>query len=271
MKKSKKILCGIACICILIGAIMMGAGLAMGGSINNGFRIRGDIFHLSSWRYDANEGRAIGEVSLDVDEFDSIDLDVDYGDIEIKRGNDFEVLIENVPEDEYTVHQDSGTLKIKQKNSNVFNFGFNSLDYDYRYTIIVPRDMNVIKVNSAMGDIDMSNVNAEEIEVYQSMGAVDLQDVNVSDKLLIEQSMGEIDFIGVCEGSADFSNSMGDTDIEILADEADYQYELSTSMGTLEINGKKRGDGMNATFENGNGKHRITADNSMGDISLEFR
>lgn len=116
----------------------------------------------------------------------------------------------------------------------------------------------------AMGDLNVSTVNAESLEFILSMGKLEAYDISTTKELIMENAMGDMEVQGSLGGKTEASASMGE--VTITSDLSDYGYDLNTSMGTVRVNGDKRGDEASQS----GGTNFITVDNSMGDIDVDF-
>lgn len=264
--------------CILMGVCLLGFGYAMGGRLHSGWGVRfGNPFGIGFVGTSDNDVDGIklgsGNETRHLDAFEAIDIDVSIGDIVVEDGEDYTISIQNMEEEDYTLTQNGGMLHfVFDKNEwNVFNFSSN----DYKVVVTIPENktMKEIKVDSSMGDIEVRNVDCKSLTLDQAMGEVDVKNVIVEGDTSIEQNMGDIDIKGSLRGKSDIKNHMGDISIEIQKDAKDkFYYHLKSSMGDLEVDKKSTSDGFSASLEGGSTKadYQIIADNSMGDISLEF-
>lgn len=258
----------IACICIVLGAMLIGAGFGLGGELHDVLGVNFGNVRLGIWGNGGSTGKT---ETIELSEFDTLTMDISIGDIIVKRGNSLALTIVNVPSDEYSVKQDGTALTIKShQDVNLFNF---SLDrFDYEFVLTVPKDMEIKQadITSNMGDIEVSNLLFRELSITQHMGDMELSDVD-SEEIKLDQNMGDITYKGSHPGNMNVDNAMGDIEIMIQDAMSNYRYHCSTSMGSIKVNNQHQ-DGFSEELSGGssNAPYEVIVDNAMGDIEVEF-
>lgn len=265
MKTTRKVLWGFVLISFFLGACLVGAGIALGGKLHNGFGLH----------YIDREDSifSTGETKItQIEDFSSLSIDISIGDIEIKKGNSYKLEIKNIPEDEYDVTNENDTLLLHSTTEHRWNL--NDIQQDYKITLTIPRDKELedVVIYSRMGDIDIDDLIMSSLQITQDMGDIEVEDVIVNGDSELTNHMGDIQFSGKPLGYTTLHTSMGDIEMEIKEKEDSYFYELTTSMGDIKVNGKTLRDGLGSSVKNGDqgSAYTMEADSSMGDIKVEF-
>lgn len=261
----------LAICCLCLGAMLTGAGFAMGGTLHDTLGV-----HFGSYTFGIgpdSSGRSTHQSETTIlQPFERVFMNISLGDIKVEEGNEYALHVKNAPDSEYEIHQSETELKISsiQKYSS-FNFNFEDLDYEY--VLEVPRgtQLELVQIDSSMGDVKMNDILCTTIVVDQKMGDIELHGT-ISDKTDLSQKMGEIEYQGTHPGTMELHNAMGDIDVEIHDDIQLYRYELSTSMGDIKTN-HRRVEGFSGSIEEGpsDAPYVIRGDSSMGDIEVVVR
>lgn len=255
----------IACICIILGAMFIGAGFGLGGELHDVYGV-----HFGIGR--RNESRSTGNTETkELTEFKTLTMDISIGDIIIKRGSSLSLAVKNVPNDEYDIKQHGDTLTITSNPDNSwFRFSLDRLEYEFVLTIPEDFKLEQIDLTSSMGDVEISHVALQKLTVNQHMGDIDLTDVH-SEQMVLDQDMGDVTYKGSHPGSMQVDNSMGDIELAIQDQSTNYRYDCSTSMGSIKVNNQHQ-DGFSEEVSGGSkdAPYVLTLDNSMGDIEVSF-
>jgi len=273
--KSNKLWCIIALACLICGAVLCGAGFGLGGVLHDSYGIHYDAdgFGIGVWEdeEDTKDNGANESKTIPLDAFSELHLDVAVGDIRIESGTSFSLQLEHISSDAYELKNDGKALYLQTwQESNGLHFLAKQADCEIVVTIPHNTTLEEVVVESNMGDVTISDVAAELLEVNQKLGDIELQDV-YCETMTLDQKMGDVEYEGKHPGNLDVQNAMGDIDVVIEGSHKDYAYDLSASMGSIKANGHKR-DGVSSSLSGGehNAKYHITMHTSMGDINLEF-
>lgn len=263
MKTTKRLIWGCIIVTLIAGACFTGAGIAFGGTLHDGFGIHYGFSSRSSSKKTQ---------TLPVDAFSSLTIDLTMGDIEVKEGAGFEVKIKDIPEDEYHVSIEQDTLKITTSQTWKFSIHMNALDYKVSVTVPKGTALENINIHSSMGDVTLDTINCTYVNIDQDMGDIDIRESKVNGDVEVDNRMGDIKFAGQVLGNMKVDDAMGDIKLLLNGSEAEYSYDLSTSMGDIKINGESSSDGVGGREKGGanSAAYHIEASDSMGDIKLEF-
>lgn len=258
--RSTKSWISLAFISILSGALLVGFGIGMGGVYHDGYGI---YFGMEE----------TGEFTIPLDEFHELDIDLEYGDISVQSGEDWGMVVENISEDDYQYHQKDGVLSVKTSYDAKFSIiNWEAFSSAPRITITIPKNSQLTKatVVSALGDVELEDMNCDHVEVEQAMGDISLTDVR-SESITLDQSMGDVIYDGEHPGNMKISNAMGDIEVNIDDEMDSYRYECKTAMGSIKADGHKE-SGASAHISAGayDAPYQLILENDMGDITLEF-
>lgn len=258
---------------IMIGIVLLTIGSSWGGGFHDTFGVHyGDAdfsIGIGSAKRDRSQEDDIAKRN-DLTSFSHLYMDIDIGDITVKRGKVLALTTENLSSADYTLTQDDDTVTITAKQQD---FHLLSLYHpDYEYTLTVPEDMvlDTLSVQSHMGDVSLESIAVKDIDIQQDMGDIELEDV-VYDHLKLDQKMGDISYEGRGGGDMECENAMGDIAIMIKDDRKKYAYDLSTAMGSIKTDEEQcSGASQSIAADTPHASYRLNMNCSMGDIHLEF-
>lgn len=251
----------IALLSILSGAILVGIGIGVGGTYYDGYGI-----HLG-----LNE--ANGSRSIELSAFTDLNVDLEYGDFYVQRGDEWRLIIEDLAEDHYFLDHTDEQLTLETFQESEFAlFHWGLLESTPRITLIIPQDCDLgqVTIHSALGNVVLEDFKADTVEVTQAMGDIRLSDV-WAESMKLEQAMGDVVYDGEHPGNMEIDNAMGDIEVTISDTKNHYRYECTTAMGSIKAAGQKQ-DGPSAKVKTGtaDARYHLHLENDMGDIELEF-
>ena len=218
----------------LVGCILLGVGIVMGGA---GFVAMGcDLDAFTYPRVEANpqsgenassesgdavpiNGQEISHVPADT--VDSLEIHASMGNVTVERtagSQEVEIILtENV----YQATVEEGLLVVRPLKSAGGQNGWNwyqllnlHSNRDWDVTIRVPEKLlDSVFVETDMGTVDLSDLQAGSVTVQGDMGDVTLDNVSASESMTVTQSMGRVT-LGNCQGgSLTLENDMGGTQV----------------------------------------------------------
>ena len=204
----------------LVGCILLGVGIVMGGA---GFVAMG--CDLDAFTYPRG-GEPVAVSSFVVeDAVDSIEIHASMGDVKIERASaanpeDVEIIL---AEKVYEVVVQHGLLLVMPQDSytatgqggwNWYQLLNLHSNRDWDVTIRVPEKLlDSVFVETSMGTVDLSDLEAGSVTVQGDMGDVTLDNVSASESMTVTQSMGRVT-LGNCQGgSLTLENDMGGTQV----------------------------------------------------------
>lgn len=264
MKKNKgiKICIMIACICIILGSIIIGIGIVKGGNLHSfTFNRTFNWFPIFSYDEDVEEEDAV----ILNDLIKNINVNADIANIEVKRGNTNTVTINNIKKQNVKVNYEIDSVSIDIKNDFVWG------RHDNRKICVQLKDdlYESMHITSNLGKIDIGDIRAKKFVVNSSVGKVKLNNI-YSEDLNIEQSSGDVMIKGVLLGNSIVNNELGKINVGINGKQQDYRYKVHAKLGMVNVQDEKsNGFG---TIKNGNpnANNNIELRCSFGDVELFF-
>lgn len=264
--------------------------------------IAGSIYHISGWigfglesifdfisDDDISSSRRNNiTFSEDTDTFDSIKIDTDVMNINIKEGNAFH-LEYNSPESRKPSFNVSGnTLDIKQPSAR--GWLRNHINYKCDLTITIPSgtvlessdivtDVGNININnieckdfnaeSDVGNIIIKSCTFEYSEIDSDVGNVETSSSNLG-RTNIETDTGDID-ITTCEfKDMEIYNDVGNVELyNNKIDTSNYTIDLSTDLGSIKVNGEKHKKSFYQQAPDTADNFKITIETDIGNIKFD--
>lgn len=199
------------------------------------------------------------------DEITSIKIDLNIGNVKIKRGDAFAIDAKNMNKKTFNSYVDNNVWTIKDDEHNGFKvFGhaipyFNTDDYDaYNVIIYIPDNFapENLEIEIGAGRVELCDLETDNVDL--EMGAGEL----VANKLLVKNEsnlevgagkiaikeltardvaldcgVGDIDINGDIRGDSSANCGMGNISIKLKEPENRYDFSLSCGLGNINING----------------------------------
>lgn len=228
----------------------------------------------------------------------SIDMDINYGEVNIVEGSSFSIDATNLYEDMESYVSD-GTWYISQEGNGDFNiFGCNiSLgsfgrwdeDFQPKITITVPEGFVAedFTMDVEAGSVEAGRVNALQADFTVEAGRLYVDEISVSDSsiyyvgagemvlkdadlnnITMEAGVGGMVIEGVLTGDNDITCGVGKIELNLEGNESDYSYDISAGIGDVDINGSSY-HGIDQRINNGTGNN-LRLDCGVGNITVDF-
>lgn len=240
----------------IVGCILLGAGMLLCGAGFVGMGCNWNAFTYPR----GGEPVAVSSF-VEADAVDSIEIHASMGDVKIERASaanpeDVEIIL---AEKAYQVVVQHGLLLVTPQKSLGGHSGWNwyqllnlHSNRDWDVTIRVPEKLlDSVFVETSMGDVDLSDLEAASVTVQGDMGDVTLDNVSASESMTVTQSMGRVTMENCQGGTLLLENDMGDTDV---ANGSFTEGQITASSGSVGVAG--------STFT------ALAVDNDMGDVTL---
>ena len=242
----------------IVGCILLGAGILLCGA---GFVGMG--CDLNAFTYPrGGESAAVSSFVVE-DAVDSIEIHASMGDVKVERAsaanpegvevvlakNVYQVVVQRglllvMPQDSYTATGQGGWNWYQ-----LLNFPSNG---DWDVTIRVPEKLlDSVFVETSMGDVDLSDLEAGSVTVQGDMGDVTLDNVSASESMTVTQSMGRVTLENCQGGTLLLENDMGDME---LSSGRFTEGQITSSSGSVGV--------ADSDFT------ALTVDNDMGNVNL---
>ena len=216
--------------------------------------------------------------------FDSIDVDISLGDIEVVYADGFtlsvnrsEALLGYEPAWEVTdgvLRIRDGDLSVNGRPSgwddlkNMFSVG----QWAMNVTITVPEGVALdnINVETGLGDVTLWGVDAETVTAETGLGGVSCYEARNVKRLELTTGVGDV-CLGleeVCPGlSASLETGTGDVEVNLDCSESDCRYELESGLGFVTVNGGLMGS---SAKHRGDLPYVLSAESGTGNVNVWF-
>lgn len=201
----------------------------------------------------------------DLSSFDTLDIDMSFGNIYIKKGTSFHVSYTGnknyIPE--YSISGNKLTIEQKNIRHSLINVGFSNTKSEL--TITIPSD---ITLESLGLDINAGNVSLADIKSSIINADIDMGNLEISgcefNTYSSDINMGNLDISGcefdTCKGDV----NMGNATIKPVTSDK-YGYNLTTDLGNITVFGA---DSKHNYSNNTTSHNMITIDVNMGNIDI---
>lgn len=211
MKHSTRIFMMIAGAFIGAGLLLMLLGFLAGA--------RQSIwFDDDGLQIDDSEPTNITELNLE--SFHQLDVDLDYADVEILKGDQYGIDIRYYEDNcviSYTI--ENGVLKVsdeeKESGTRFFNIGFDFGNKSSYVKIYVPENatLDQTTIDIQDGDMDIRNLNTSSLTTTNEYGDSKFSDISAG-SMDIKIENGDVDFLNIMTPTLKYSNEYGDTTFE---------------------------------------------------------
>lgn len=283
MKTFTKVWIGIALMAIGIGAIILIITISSGVSLKD----------IPTFSYE--------ETYNDVTD---IDMNIDYGEVHIIEGESFSIDAQGLPENSLESYVDeNGAWIIRQnyKNKSFLNIfglhvpfgniiGWNEAltpkitltipeDFAADHIVVVVKAGEVVadRIQATTGRFDVSAgrfvVNelsiAEKSEYIIGAGQMLLNKVTIKD-ITVDCGIGDVTIRGMVSGNSELTCGVGNVELELDSEEADYSYEISASIGDVRIGDNNYQNMSNRIINNNSAENSLSLNCEIGKISVDF-
>lgn len=198
-----------------------------------------------------------------LDEFNTIKVDADVMDLNIEYGSNFSLSYycneKLIPD--YKVKD--GVLTVTQNSDLTSLWGGNK---KCSVTITVPEELEFVDIASDVGDIDLKNLSIKTLTLTADVGDIDIIRCTLG-QVTLTADLGDIDVENSSFIELKATNDVGDTDIESSISLSDYEIDLKTDIGEVEVNDRNS----HRSFQQpGTGNGKLTVSNSTGDIEVSY-
>lgn len=281
MKTFVKVWLGVALIAIGIGTALFIIAIASGAS----FRDIPTISYSESYT----------AVS-------SLDMEIEYGEVKVVEGDTFAIDAVNLPENGLESYvNEEGTWIIRQTGEddlnfwgmhfsvgNIFNWNGN---YTPRITITVPKDYvaqdismvikagevkaDVLRAVTGRFDVAAGRLAIQELNVTEESdyiigaGQMNLNQVKVAD-ISVDCGVGDVSINGIVTGDSDITCNVGNVDLELEGEEKEYSYDISSSIGNINIDNNSYHSISNRIINNEGAENNLELKCEIGNISVDF-
>lgn len=240
-------------------------------------------------------------VNMNTDNIKNLNIDVDYGELIIKKGDtqNIEIATKNIVQKRFKCSSEGDTIKIKYGGG----FSFFTWKADSEITITIPENARFefaciengagrseikglsseeLKINNGAGEIVLSDIAASKkiyidsgagavkldgtscglLEIHGGMGEIDV-DSTICTELKLEQGVGEFKYSGEINGDADIDSGTGSVKMKLYGLSSDYSFDVDSGIGNVKVNG-------NSPVNYDGGKYKFKIDSGIGEVRIDF-
>jgi len=299
MGKGMKAFLIAACVCILLGILLLAGVLIMGGkdivkqAVSGGIYFSEDGFHIGDM--DVSEYIDTGKLEFDstkekeflADSFENLDFDLTAGSFEIVEGDSDKIIVRSAKK--IDMAQSGKTLTVvTDKGVKVHSFGIANKGHHVEITLPKDKKFHNIELEVGAGQLEADSLVAEDIKMHIGAGSIIVDTLTceegeivvgageaiinegVCGKLDLEVGLGDLQYDGSLSGDLDAECGMGNMDISLDGKEEDFNYQIEVGMGSITVENNSYG-GMAQSKEIDNGADaKMDLDCGMGSINIEF-
>lgn len=276
---------------ILIGAFLLGAGIASGGDLlytsitsrsASWWPFRNVSVNLG-WsgiiRNSKDDDEAFGNYTHTFSDVSKLEVQASLGNVTIRPGNENKVIFENIYESDRNVEEKNNSLLVRvdgyiaDNASVVIEVKENMLqelivDSDVGNVDIQNISVDKFDVSTNIANIDIQNMMSEQVDISSDAGKVSIQGAEFNDATF-SVDVGMIFFDGILRGNNEISCDAGSIDMRIKGNKDDYHYEIDNDLGHVNFGGDSY-NGFMETNVNIGSKYYLELDCNIGSLTVEF-
>lgn len=228
----------------------------------------------------------------------SVDIDIHYGKVYIKQGEQFAIEASNVNRKYLRSYVDGDTWRIEDDSNFEINFfgihlgdrGVDFNDGNSLITIYIPEyftaeeididlgagniEINQIAGNSVSLDVGAGKMQVDKLIAYDeadlTVGAGNITINNIeSNNTDLECGMGEITINGVLKGDSNVECGVGQVTLDLEGNEEDYNYYIDSGVGDVIINEDKYSFTSSTKKVNDNAKNDFDINCGVGNVTIK--
>ncbi len=242
MNKVTKGLCLFAACLMVLGIAMAGSAWLLGAKTHMGY---------GPWNsdFDRRDAAYMAEKSEDVGAFTGIDIDVEYQEVYIEKGDSFHISSRyDQRYSQISWEVTDGVLSVSEsilgrenKNRGIPWDMIRRNRQSGTLTITFPEgtELSMVSVDSDAAGVYVTRGQIQSLKVDAAMGSVELTDTAVG-SLEVDAAMGNIDLEDSSADTVKLSCRMGSVETDNFVCRA--RFECEADMGSIELSGDLRGE-----------------------------
>ena len=276
-----KVLSILSTVCLILGGAALIVGIVLGADIRDAWKQSGNWNSITKYGVfsffadeDDQDDHDTEELfdedfSFQSQDIKRINFDLKNVDLTIEENNSddqIRIQIENSGKNDISVKNNSGTLEIKDHRSKI---GKTTKNIDVALDIPADLELEDVLVELGVGDVEIEKLLVKyTLNMKLGTGDVEIEHLSAG-TLDVSCGVGNLEIEKLrLEGSASIEGGVGDTRIGMLANENDFNYEISTGVGDVRIfDSEFRGLGGAKKISNGSDKE-IVIHSGVGDMEI---
>jgi hypothetical protein len=239
----------------------------------------------------SGNGQFSGIATDKIGEVKNIEMELGAGEIELKESKNGTFHVDEGENMNIVSDFSDGTLRIRTKNTNnvqIFGFGTGSVSAG-KAVIYLPQqayeeitldlgagtckgdlpECEKLSIRLGAGECEFDYIKAGEAELEVGAGECRIGLLEVND-LNADIAMGEFDAKALIHKELDAKVGMGEISMEIIGEEADFDYDVEVGAGEVRIGSRSySGVGSGGSQENGS-EREIDVECGMGEAKIDF-
>lgn len=297
MGKGMKAFLITACVCILVGMVMLIGVLACGGKdavaqalqegvyfSEDGFHVGGSVVFEDTADMKFDEGK---EMEFAAGDIKNLDIELAAGTFEIVEGDDDKIIIRS--DKKISAEQKGKTLEIDTgKGVKIHFFGITNEANHVEITLPKDKEFHTIDLSIGAGTMNVDTLLGEDLEMEIGAGEIIVDelvcekarisvgagkavvDSGAAEELDLDVGMGEIWYAGSLAGDLDADCGMGNMDVRLDAKEEDYNYKIDVGMGNITVGNASYGGMAQSKEIDNDADGEMDLDCGMGNIKVHF-
>ena len=196
---------------------------------------------------------------------ESITISASLLNLEVKEGDSFAVEYEGSENlcPECTYDENSKTLSIIQPE---YKPKKRQISDENELVVYIPTDaeINVFKLNNSVGDTNLGNLKAKEVNLFIDLGSIKSEKIETG-KLRIEANLGDVKIDECSCKDIDIVANLGNVEIGVDGNIKNYSIGASASLGDIEIGSDKYNNNYVQTGSEGS----IKINCSLGNVKIK--
>lgn len=287
MKRFSMIFAIVGCAAILLGAVMLGTGYAMGGTNTENVRSFGSFLtNPSSMNRDTPFTAGVEALTIDFRK-------AAIGTLSVQPGEQFQIEVSEKLKGYVTCTEDGGSYRIRcsynRKNSRR---NWNDQE-DYWVAVTLPEGMpyREAAIYLGLGDADIHGIQADTVDLKTGTGDLTIEDISarqlyfeggassvtanhlkVTESLVFEAGVGDYHLQGDLRGDLSITGGVGEVQLYLDGRKEDYRISAQSGLGEVLIDDRQIGGAFSGSVFGGS----PDAPNSLellcgiGGISVNF-
>lgn len=185
----------ISCVLLVCGIVCMVMGTGLGGQLNYAFNFKNHKVYVPT-----DEEMQYVDKTMDVEAFDSVDVELGNVDVEMRQGENYQVQYHLTSWDKPVIEVKDRKLVIRNEEDKTATFGWSfgifglqigspSQKEQKKMIVTIPENVKLenMKLNSEFGDINMSDLQMESCDIKADSGALSLDNIEAVNATILSE------------------------------------------------------------------------------------
>lgn len=235
-------------------------------------------------------------------DIESIDIQIAFGEVIIKEGDEFHIEADNVLDDEFKAYVSDGTWIIEDASDNIMDlfgmrFSVNQLfwwkdDLRPEFTITIPKDfvakdfslllsagtadVDAIRADQGSFEVKAGTLKINELDISESSeynvgtGEMIIKQINANN-IAVEGGVGSINMDGIITGDSSVNCGIGAVYLNISGNVEEYSFDIESGIGNIKINEKSYHLVNERKIKTEGAIHTLKLENGIGDITVVIK